>query len=136
MIFRYLGRLALVADILIFLYIVMMLVSPAGAQMKHHEYHPEWLRKSWCCGKHDTCKVRVAFLPPGRWHVVWIDNPPGYPAIRLLRPIPFDAVKMLRSQDGEWWASFQIKDGVATGFWFKNVGGELRPCIFGRDSGQ
>ena len=86
MTFRYLGRLALAADILILLYIAFALTAPVAAQMKHEDYHPEWLRKSWCCGEHDTRRVRVAYLPAG-WHIVWIENPPGYPRIRLRRPL-------------------------------------------------
>ncbi len=111
---------------------VLIAAPYAKGQMTHEEHHPDWLRNSGCCGPEDTRKIKVRFVPGVGWAIVWIDNPAGLPVIRLRRPIRFDLERIRRSKDGNWWAGFVVRDGVAVRVWV--IGGKI--CVFGHGSGQ
>ena len=114
------------------LLIVAWLAVSAQAP-RHEEYHPEWLRKSGCCGPEDMRRVTVRWVPSVGWAIVAIGNPPGYPVIRLLKPLRFDMNRKRKSQDGYWWAGLRVRNGVAFAVWFSDM---PKPCIFGHGSGQ
>ena len=115
----------------VFLIVAWLAVSAQAP--RHEEYHPEWLRKSDCCGPEDMRRVTVRWVPSVGWAIVAIGNPPGYPVIRLLKPLRFDMNRKRKSQDGYWWAGLRVRSGVAFGVWFSDM---PEPCIFGHGSGQ
>lgn len=87
---------------------IALLAFPVHADpppMKHHQYHPFWLRKqTGCCGPEDCFRVRVVRVAKG-WLVTHRRLTPVVPWEKLTTPllIEFTDTRVGASEDEIFW---------------------------------
>lgn len=134
MIHRIIGNLAIVG---IFLMALACAAKFAHAQHTHgkHDWHPEWLQKTGCCGPQDCYRLRVKYTPLG-WQIIAMRLKPADPWMPPPATIIVPLEVVSASRDGHFWGCFRLgSDGRPTKVFYTYWDGRTRLCFFQPNGG-
>ena len=102
-----------------------------------HNWHPEWLKRTGCCGPRDCFRLQVQYTPVG-WRIIAMRLKPTDPWMPPPGLIVVPEDKISASKDGKFWGCFHLdsRGRPTTVFYKYYTGGQRKTCFFQPGSGQ